>query len=69
MNACHDLEAKGVEITYLPVDSFGRVSIDDVKAGIRPNTKLVSIMLANNELGMIQPIAEIGQYLRGRNIL
>ncbi|KUK51966.1 MAG: hypothetical protein XD78_2295 [Desulfotomaculum sp. 46_296] len=69
LNACHVLEAKGVEITYLPVDNFGLVSIDDVKEGIRLNTKLVSIMLANNELGTIQPIAEIGQYLRERNIL
>ena len=69
LNACHALEAKGVEITYLPVDSYGRVSIDDLKAEIRPNTKLVSIMLANNELGTIQPVAEIGQYLRGLGIL
>lgn len=69
LNACHALEAKGVEITYLPVDSNGRVSIDDLKAEIRQNTKLVSIMLANNEIGTIQPVAEIGKYLHGYNIL
>lgn len=69
LNACRALEAKGVEITYLPVDSNGRVSVADLKKAIEPNTKLVSIMLANNEIGTIQPIAEIGEYLRGRNIL
>ncbi len=69
LNACHALEAKGVEITYLPVDTHGRVLIDNLKAEIRQNTKLVSIMLANNEIGTIQPVAEIGKYLHGRNIL
>lgn len=69
LNACHALEAKGVEITYLPVDCHGRISINDLKAAIRQNTKLVSIMLANNEIGTTQPVAEIGKYLHGRKIL
>lgn len=45
LNACRALEVLGVEVTYLPVDSNGRVSIEDVKSAVRPNTKLVSIML------------------------
>lgn len=69
LNTCCVLERNGVEVTYLPVDSSGRVSLDEVRAAIRPNTKLVSIMLANNEIGTIQPIAEIGLFLSGRNIL
>jgi cysteine desulfurase len=69
LNACHALEKEGVEITYLPVNGQGRVSVIDVEAAIRPNTKLVSIMYANNEIGTIQPITEIGALLNGRNIL
>lgn len=69
LNACRALEGMGVEVTYLPVNHFGRVSVDDAKAAIRPHTKLVSIMLVNNEIGTIQPIAEIGRYLRERHIL
>ena len=63
LNACNTLEAMGVEVTFLPVDGDGRVSIESLKSAIRPNTKLVSIMLANNEIGTIQPIAEIGAFL------
>jgi cysteine desulfurase len=69
INSCHSLERKGIDVTYLPVDSKGRVSLDSVKEAIRSDTRLVSIMLANNEIGTIQPIAEIGEYLCGRNIL
>jgi len=69
LNACRSLERKGIEVTYLPVDSKGRVSLDSIKDSIRSDTKLVSIMLANNEIGTIQPIAEIGEYLRERSIL
>ena len=69
LNACKALEAYGVEVTYLPVDEVGRVSALDVKAAIRPNTKLVSVMLANNEVGTIQPISEIGKILKERGIL
>jgi cysteine desulfurase len=59
----------GTEVTYLPVNSIGTVEIGSVKTAIKPNTKLVSIMLANNEIGTIQPIAEIGKYLHERGIL
>lgn len=69
LHCCRALEQNGVEITYLPVDSTGRVSIDIVKAAIKSNTKLVSIMLANNEIGTIQPIPEIGQFLHEQGIL
>jgi len=69
LNACHALELNGIEVTYLPVDSNGCISVVDVEASIKPNTKLVSIMLANNEIGTIQPIAEIGELLHDRDIL
>lgn len=69
LKACHALENKSAEVTYLPVDGSGRVSLSDVKVSIRPNTRLVSIMLANNEIGTIQPVAEIGSYLHEKGIL
>ncbi|PXV93751.1 cysteine desulfurase [Lachnotalea glycerini] len=69
LNACHVLEQNGVEVTYLPVDSNGCVSVNDVKLAIKPTTKLVSIMFANNEIGTIQPIEEIGKLLNEKGIL
>ena len=69
LNACHALKSLGTEVTYLPVNSNGTIEIGTVKTAIKPNTKLVSIMLANNEIGTIQPIAEIGNYLHERGIL
>lgn len=69
LNACHSLENRGVEVTYLPVDTSGCVLVADVETALRPNTKLVSIMLANNEIGTIEPISQIGKMLRTRNIL
>ncbi len=62
------LESKGFSATYLPVDKTGRVNLDDVKKAIRPNTLLVSVMMANNEVGTINPIAEIGGVCREKNI-
>ncbi|MFD2570962.1 cysteine desulfurase family protein [Spirosoma soli] len=59
LDVCHYLETRGFEITYLPVQSDGLLDIDVVKAAIRPDTILVSVMLANNETGVIQPINEI----------
>ncbi|WP_091206938.1 cysteine desulfurase family protein [Oribacterium sp. WCC10] len=64
LNTCEYLEAKGVDITYLDVDKNGLVNPDDVFAAIRPDTFLVSIMTANNEVGTLQPIKEIGERLR-----
>jgi cysteine desulfurase len=69
LNACRALEKKGIDITYLPVDYTGRVSPDDIKTAIRTDTKLVSIMLANNEIGTIEPISDIGRYLHKLDIL
>ncbi|MGV8058737.1 MAG: cysteine desulfurase family protein [Smithellaceae bacterium] len=69
LKTCRSLEQSGIQVTYLPVDKIGRVSVDSVKAAIKPHTKLVSIMLANNEIGTIQPIAEIGRLVKGENIL
>ncbi|MCK9518386.1 MAG: cysteine desulfurase [Dehalococcoidia bacterium] len=58
------LEELGFEVTYLGCDSHGRVRVDDVEAALRPGTVLASVMLANNEVGTIQPVAEIAQLLR-----
>jgi cysteine desulfurase len=61
LNACKHLATKGCEVTYVPVDGRGLVDPVDVKRAIRPNTKLITIMLANNETGVVQPVAEIGK--------
>src|ERR1017187_7592098 len=61
MNACRHLEEQGCEVTYVPVDGRGVVDPADVKRALRPSTKLISIMFANNETGVVQPVAEIGQ--------
>ncbi len=61
LNACKHLAAKGREVTHVPVDGRGLVDPADVKRAIRPNTKLITIMLANNETGVVQPVAEIGK--------
>ena len=61
MNACHHLEAQRCEVTYVPVDGRGVVDPADVKRALRPETKLVSIMMANNETGAVQPVHEIGR--------
>ena len=69
LNVCHAIEGRGCSVTYIPIDGSGRVSVQDIISAIRPNTKLVSIMLANNEIGTIQPIAELGKVLREKSIL
>ena len=61
---CEALEKQGWEITRLPVYENGIVKVADVRAALRPDTVLVSVMLANNEIGTIQPVAEIGQLVR-----
>jgi cysteine desulfurase len=61
LHTCQALAAFGVETTYVPVDPYGRVAPEAVAAAIRPDTALVSVMLANNEIGTIQPVAEIAE--------
>src|SRR5436305_1651891 len=61
LNACNKLEQRGCQVTYLPVDSRGLVSPDDLRTALRPNTRLISIMYANNETGLIQPVEAIGK--------
>jgi cysteine desulfurase len=68
LHTCQALEAEGWRVTYLPVDATGRVRVEDVAAALTDDTALVSIMLANNEIGTIQPIAEIGALCRARRI-
>jgi cysteine desulfurase len=69
INPCRFLERLGVIMTYLPVDSFGRVDPEYVRRALTPATILISVMHANNEVGTIQPIAEIGRIARERGIL
>ena len=61
LHAVKHLEKTGCEITFLPVDGRGLVDPDDVRRALRPNTRLVSIMMANNETGVLQPVEEVGE--------
>lgn len=70
LHPCEYLRKKeGFEVTYLPVDSEGRVSAQAVREALRPDTVLVSVMAANNEIGTLQPVAEIGAFCRERGVL
>ncbi|MEH7156972.1 cysteine desulfurase family protein [Neobacillus drentensis] len=64
LHACQKLEKMGFEVTYLPVDESGQISLDDLRTALRDDTILVSIMYGNNEVGTLQPITEIGQLLK-----
>jgi cysteine desulfurase len=68
LNAFTPLEREGVEITWLPVGRSGRVSVEDVRRVLRPNTALISVMHANNETGVLQPIAEIAEVARAAGV-
>jgi cysteine desulfurase len=61
LNSAKRLEEMGCEVTYVPVDGQGRVDPGDVRRALRPNTKLISVMMANNETGVLQPVEEIGK--------
>ncbi|MBU3875560.1 cysteine desulfurase NifS [Faecalicatena sp. AGMB00832] len=69
LHTCEYLEKQGYDVTYLDVDENGIVRMDELKAAIRPDTILISIMFANNEIGTIQPIREIGELAHERGIL
>ena len=64
LDTLKDLESEGFEVTYLPVDKDGKISLEDLKNAIKKETILVSVMHVNNEIGTIQPIEEIGKYLK-----
>lgn len=67
LETCKDLEKEGIKITYLPVGPDGLINLDDLKAEITPETDLVSIMYANNEVGSVQPIKKIGKIIAEAN--
>ncbi|MEK3781878.1 MULTISPECIES: cysteine desulfurase family protein [unclassified Paenibacillus] len=69
LHACQELEKRGCEVTYIPVDHTGRVSVEDIAGAIKENTVLVTIMYGNNEVGTIQPIAEIGELCASRGVV
>ena len=69
LHTCEALEKEGYEVTYLPVDEDGLISVEQVRAAMRDDTLLVTVMFANNEVGTIEPIAEIGALCRERNVL
>jgi cysteine desulfurase len=69
LDTCKRLERQGCSVTYLPVDKDGRVTAEEVRAAITDKTILVSIMFANNEIGTVQPIAEIGAVCREKGVL
>ena len=69
LHTCEYLEKHGYEVTYLDVDKDGKISLEDLQNAIRPDTILISIMTANNEIGTIEPIAEIGRIAHENGIL
>jgi len=69
LHTCQWLEQNGFEVTYLDVDEFGVVKLEELKKAVRPDTILISIMFANNEIGTIEPVAEIGKIAREHGVL
>jgi len=68
LDSCRHLQDEGFEVTYLPVNHNGLIDLEQLKAAIRPETALVSIMAVNNEIGVIQPMAEIGKICRANKV-
>ncbi len=68
-DVCRELAQSGYRVTFLPVDRFGEVSMEDLRAALVPDTFLISIMTANNEVGTLQPVAEIGALAREKGVL
>jgi cysteine desulfurase len=69
LHGCKHLEKLGCEVTVLPVDGRGLIDPEDVRRALRPNTKLISVMMANNETGVLQPVEQIGKIARETQIL
>ncbi|MCD8095954.1 MAG: cysteine desulfurase NifS [Ruminococcus sp.] len=69
LHTCEYLEKHGFEVTYLPVDEYGRITVEQVENAIREDTCLVTVMFANNEIGTIMPIPEIGKLCRQKKVL
>lgn len=69
LNTCKNLEKSGYRVTYLNVDSNGRIDLNELENSICPDTVLISIMFANNEIGTIQPIEEIGKIAKSKNVI
>ena len=69
LHTCQQLEKEGFEVTYLQVDEFGFVTAEQLEAAIRPDTTIVSIMMANNEIGTIEPIAELAKVCNAKGVL
>ncbi|MBD3282175.1 MAG: aminotransferase class V-fold PLP-dependent enzyme [Candidatus Portnoybacteria bacterium] len=67
LETCEDIESENIEVTYLPVNKEGLIKIDDLTASIKPETRLISVMYVNNEMGAIQPIKEIGKKIEEIN--
>jgi cysteine desulfurase len=68
LDTCQYLEQKGFTVTYVPVDQYGQVTVDAIKAALRPDTLLVSVMTANNEIGTVNPIGAIGKLCKEKGI-
>lgn len=68
LDSCRALENEGWEVTYLPVQTSGRISLEDLDKALRPDTALVSVMMVNNEIGVVQPVKEIGALCRARKV-
>src|SRR5215469_4008912 len=68
LDTCKRLEKYGYEVNYLPVEKDGRINLDELRRAITPKTILISIMYANNEIGVVQPIAEIGKIAKEKGI-
>jgi len=68
LDSCRQLEAEGIEVTYLPVNQNGLIDLELLESSIRPDTSLVSVMMVNNEIGVVQPIQEIGKICRSKKV-
>ncbi len=69
LNTCKYLEKRGFEVTYLDVDAYGRIDLAQLEGAVRPDTILISVMFANNEIGTLEPIGEIGRLARKKGIM